>query len=236
MLEREFRRLAVSPKKLKETLPEYDLSQVDELYAEVGRGNIPTTQIVRATQLLDIAISKNLELPFGKPALGSIAKTRPHKPKSSSDIRVRGVGNLMTHFSECCAPSEDDGITGYITKARGVSIHRQDCGNLARLEENNPDRIIEVSWGHLPETLFTSSIAVSAYDRSGLLRDITAILAEQSVNILAVNTTSEKTSHTANMELIVETSGFQQLGTVLSKINQLPNVVEARRVANNDGD
>ena len=136
----------------------------------------------------------------------------------------------MTHLAECCAPSEEDGITGYITKTRGVSIHRQDCGNLARLEENNPDRIIEVSWGQQPESLFISNIEVSAYDRSGLLRDITEILAGQSVNILAVTTASEKTSHTANMELTVETSGFQQLGSVLSKINLLPNVVEARRV------
>ena len=232
MLEREFRRLAVSPKKLKEVLPEYSLSQVDELYAEVGRGNIPATQIVRATQLLYSAASKNLELPFAKPAADSTAKHKTGKGTETAhpDIRVRGVGNLMTHLAECCAPSEEYGITGYITKTRGVSIHRQDCGNLARLEENNPDRIIEVSWGQQPESLFISNIEVSAYDRSGLLRDITEILADQSVNILAVTTASEKTSHTANMELTVETSGFQQLGSVLSKINLLPNVVEARRV------
>ncbi|MBL4585170.1 MAG: GTP diphosphokinase [Pseudomonadales bacterium] len=234
MLEREFRRLAVSPKRLKETLHEYQLTQLDELYAEVGRGNIPTTQIVRATQLLYNAASRNLELPFGSSSIkvpASPATTTT--PQSLSGIQVRGVGNLMTHIAECCTPSQEDGIIGYITKARGVTIHRQDCGNLVRLDEVNPDRIIEVSWGQVPEKLFVSNIMISAYDRSGLLRDVTAILAEQSVNIIAVSTSSEKSNHTASMELAVETSGFQQLGAVLSKINQLPNVVEARRIAKN---
>ena len=242
MLEREFRRLAVSPKTLKDALPEFNVSQIDELYAEVGRGNLHTTPIVRATQLLQAKPSPNLELAFGQPVTGRPPQGRSAKPGTeagqteiqSNNIHVRGVGNLVTHLAECCSPIEDDGIIGYITKARGVSIHRQDCGNLARMEDSNPDRIIEVSWGKPPEELFTSNIEVSAYDRSGLLRDITAILASHSINIISMTTESQKTSHTANMQLTVETSGLNQLGMLLSKINLLPNVVEARRIAPDD--
>jgi GTP pyrophosphokinase len=135
----------------------------------------------------------------------------------------------LTSTARCCSPVPNDPIVGYITRGRGVTIHRQDCGNVLRLRGDDRDRLIEVEWGVSGEAGYLVDIMVEAYDRSGLLRDITAVLANDKINLSGVNTATDERDGIARMNLTLEISDIGQLSRVLSQIGQLPNVVEARR-------
>lgn len=135
----------------------------------------------------------------------------------------------MTSTARCCSPVPNDPIIGYITRGRGVTIHRQDCGNVLRLQGEDRDRLIEVEWGGQSDETYLVDIAVEAYDRSGLLRDITAVLANDKINLNGVNTATDERDGIARMSLTLEIADIGQLSRVLTRIGQLPNVVEARR-------
>ena len=122
-----------------------------------------------------------------------------------------------------------DPIVGYITLGRGVSIHRQDCGAVLQLSGREPERIIQVSWGPVPIQTYPVDIIIRAYDRSGLLRDVSQVLLNEKLNVLAVTTRSNKEDNTAAMSLTVEIPGLEALGRLLGRISQLPNIIEARR-------
>lgn len=129
----------------------------------------------------------------------------------------------------CCQPLPGDPIVGYITVGRGVSIHRQDCASVLQLEGREPERIIQVSWGPVPVQTYPVDIVIKAYDRSGLLRDVTQVLLNERINVLAVNTRSNKEDNTASMQLTIEIPGLDALSRLLARISQLPNIIEARR-------
>lgn len=144
-------------------------------------------------------------------------------------MRIEGVGNLLTHMAQCCHPVPNDPIVGYITRGRGVTVHRRDCANILRLQNDERERIIEVDWGGQDEATYPVDISILAYDRSGLLRDITSVLASEKINVIGVNTHTDKKDHAAHMLLTVEIEDLTELSRVLSRIGQLPNVIEARR-------
>jgi GTP pyrophosphokinase len=129
----------------------------------------------------------------------------------------------------CCQPLPGDPIVGYITLGRGVSIHRQDCASVLQLGSREPERIIQVNWGPVPVQTYPVEIIIKAYDRSGLLRDVTQVLLNEKLNVLAVNTRSNKDDNTAAMSITVEIPGLDALGRLLGRISQLPNIIEARR-------
>ena len=125
-----------------------------------------------------------------------------------------------------------DPITGYITMGRGVSIHRQDCMNLLQLEDMEPNRIIEVSWGASEDTAYSVNVEIQAYDREGLLRDITTVLANEQANLTGVNSYSDAQENIATITIIMEVTSLDILGRVLAKIKQLPNIIDVRRKRN----
>jgi GTP pyrophosphokinase len=135
----------------------------------------------------------------------------------------------MTTMARCCHPVPHDPIIGYITRGRGVTIHRRDCGNVLRLQGDDLDRLIEVEWGHESEQGYITDITVEAYDRPGLLRDITAVLANEKINLNGVSTATDERDGIARMSLSLEITDIAQLSRVLTQISQLPNVVEAQR-------
>ena len=150
--------------------------------------------------------------------------------KSSGEgFNILGVGNLLTSIARCCRPVPNDPIVGYITRGRGVTIHRRDCGNILRMRGEDLKRLIEVDWGVPTEAVYTVELYVEAYDRSGLLRDITSLLASEKINLTGVHTQTDKREGIAHMSLIMEIANIAQLSRVLTQIGQLPNVVEARR-------
>ncbi len=142
---------------------------------------------------------------------------------------IQGVGNLMTNTARCCRPVPNDPIIGYITRGRGVTIHRQDCGNVLRLQGEDRDRLIEVEWGETSDAGYQVDILVEAYDRAGLLRDITSLLANEKINLTGANTQTDARDGIARMNLTLEISDISQLSRVLTRIGQLQNVIAARR-------
>ncbi|MEE8056294.1 MAG: GTP diphosphokinase [Pseudomonadales bacterium] len=220
LVEKIVKRLALNSLDYKAVSKYFGYQAVEDMYAAVGAGDITATQIVRAVQhLFDDVLEPVLE-PVGEKA----DKT------SHDDVMVRGVGNLVTHIAGCCKPLPGDSIIGYVTVGRGVSIHREDCSKVLQLQYIQRERIIEVSWGDTPQATYPVDIEIKAYDRSGLLRDITTMLANARIDVIAVNTLSDKQSHTVMMKLTLEITGLEALGNLLARITRLPNVLSAARV------
>ncbi|HBG31485.1 MAG TPA: hypothetical protein DDW98_12795 [Gammaproteobacteria bacterium] len=138
---------------------------------------------------------------------------------------------MLTSLARCCSPVPPEPIVGYITKGRGITVHRRDCRNALRLESEAGGRMVEVSWGDTAAQTYPVTIRVEAYDRPGLLRDITMLLASQRINVLGANTHTDKDSARAVMDLILEITGLAQLSDVLARISRFPNITSARRHA-----
>ncbi len=222
LIEKIFKRLALTSFDYKTIAKRFGYQQVEELYAAIGAGDINSSQVMRTTQTLIDGI--NAEDPV-------IELTRERGEKQVKDgIVVRGVGNLLTHFAGCCKPVPGDAIIGYVTQGRGVSIHREDCSKILQLQFAEPERIIEVSWGNAPRKTYPVDISIQAYDRRGLLRDITTLLANAKVDVVAVKTQSDKAENTATMRLTVDIASLEALGMLLAKMNRLPNVLGANRI------
>ena len=137
----------------------------------------------------------------------------------------------MTHIAGCCKPLPGDAITGFITRGRGVSVHRADCGRLVKLMETAPERVIDVEWGLSPRANYEVDVAIEAFDRQGLLRDITGLFANARINVLSINTQTNKNHNTATMRLRVEVPDLGSLSKLLERINRLKNVVSAVRLS-----
>ncbi len=222
MLDRELERLGyhdVSHEKLSKALK---FRSTDELFSALGRNEVRIGQIVAGAEKISEQRPKEADLPV-------ITRKRPPRPEQKDDVHVLGVGNLLTHLAQCCKPLRGDDIKGYITRGRGVTIHRADCANILRYNNDSPERLIEVHWGNETENTYPVGIQIVAYDRHGLLRDISAVLANDRVNVIAATTLSYTKSNLARMSLTLEIGDIEKLSRVLAKINQLPNIVDARR-------
>jgi len=190
--------------------------------AALGRSDQQLGQVISA--VLSLSQTKTDE-PLSLP----ITKRRPAARHESEDFKVLGVGNLLTNTALCCRPVPNDAIVGYITRGRGVTIHRRDCANVLRLKDEDRDRLIDVEWGALPDQVFPVDIQIQAYDRPGLLRDVSTLLANDQINVLGVNTYTDTKDLVARMELHVEVTDIGQLSRILSRIGQLPNLIEVKR-------
>ena len=132
-------------------------------------------------------------------------------------------------MARCCKPVPFEPIVGFITQGRGVTIHRQDCPNLLNLAAREQERMIEVSWGREQKAVYPVDIMIQAYDRTGLLRDITSILLQEKINVLATNTRTDPETAIAHMLFTLEIGSVEQLSRILDKICRLPNVTDAHR-------
>ncbi len=221
VLDKEFRRLAMDELDYDALARRLNLNGLDDLYAAVGASDIGVGQVVSAAQKLLAPDDKR------EPVITLVGKaTRDH---ADSDLFINGVGNLLTHIAGCCNPVPGDAIMGYITLGRGVSIHRQDCHNVLQLQTDEPERIIKVDWGEAPQNVYSVDVLIEAFDRHGLLKDITTLLDAERINISAMQTLSDKRKNTVDMQVTIEIRSFTELSRVLSRLNQLPNVATARR-------
>lgn len=223
MLERELARLDLPPVNYELLAERVNLKTAEDMFAALGATDLRLNQVVhQAQQLVEPERdSDNFELIPRKTPTPRVGKR--------DDVQIQGVGNLMTQIAGCCHPLPGDPIIGYITQGRGVSIHRQDCANALQLASREPERIIQVSWGPEPEKTYPVEIFIHAYDRAGLLRDISQVLLNEKINVISVNTQSNKEDSTAHMSLTIEIPSLDALGRLLGRISQLPNIIEARR-------
>ena len=219
MYEREIDRLGVRSVSLPEILRELNLDDAEALYLGLGSGEITVAQVAGAVQR---------RAPVREPA-------RPRGTRGASGVQpggmvVDGVGDLLSTFARCCRPVPPEPVSGYITVGRGVSIHRAACANLQRLRDAHPERVLSVDWGASgPDRRFPVAVAIHAFDRRGLVRDISSVLADEHVNIETMNTVTSAAENTADVDLRVSVHGLDELSRLLSRLSALPNVISARR-------
>jgi GTP pyrophosphokinase len=154
---------------------------------------------------------------------------RARPARSDSPVRIEGVGNLPITLAHCCAPLPPQPIAGYVTVGRGVTIHRGNCPSFGRMRELKPQRVLQVEWSSTEPAGLTVEIAITAYDRRGLLRDLTDVLAVERLSIDAMSTVTDHDAGTAHVRLTVPLGNLEQLARVLQRLGTVPNVIQARR-------
>jgi GTP pyrophosphokinase len=152
----------------------------------------------------------------------------PPTPARATGVRVRGVDNVLINFGRCCTPLPGDRIVGYITRGRGVTVHRQDCPNIEFLR-SHPERMLEVAWETAAEGVYQVEIEVEAFDRVGLLKDIMAAIAETKTNALSVNARVRKDKVVVT-NLVLDIRSVSQLHAVIQKVEKVPEVFSVARV------
>jgi len=221
ILDKEFQRLDVGKIDLEDFTQAFSVKSVEDIYAAVGAGDLRVGQVLNAIQSAIESEPEQGVLPFDL--------RKPQVNKSDTDFTVDGVSNILTNIAGCCKPVPGDDVIGYVSYGRGVTVHRDDCIELKRLMETNRERVVEVNWSKRNDRVYSVEIFVKAYDRQGLLMDVTSAIAHEKVNLTAVNTSSNHGTGTATMLLTVEVPSLECLGGLLGKINQLPNVVDVKR-------
>ena len=220
LLEREMRRLGVEiSDRQEQLLAMFNFTNWDDFLAALGYGGVSTNSIARRMGAL-LAEEEAAEEP--PPALPQ--KEAPAR-LGGPGMRVLGVGNLLTTMARCCNPVPGDQIVGYVTRTRGVTVHRADCHNILNEEEH--ERIVEVEWGTVTK-LYPVSVRIEAWDRVGLLRDITTVVTEDKVNMVGVRT-NENGDGSVSILATLETSGVEQLSRLLSRIEIIRGVRSVER-------
>ena len=227
-LEREVSRLSVPKPDLDKLAARFNFKTSDDLLAAIGRGElsaiqIANTQAERARR--DAAAIADREIPEKLRR-----RTPPRDAGGAGQVVVDGIGDLMTHMAKCCKPVPYDAVVGYITKGRGVTVHRHDCAVVRKMDAQNRARLIDVDWaGNQQDSRFLVDIQVFASDRKGLLRDISSVFANAEIDVLSVNTQSDRRHEQANMRFTAEVADMAQLSRVLERLAQIPDVIDVKR-------
>lgn len=220
LLERELRRLGVGDINIEQLARQFEYRSVEDLYVAIGTGDVPLIRI--ANQLMQNEQDEE-GLKFGTRLIPETAI------ESHDTITVVGLKGLLTSMARCCNPVPGDDIIGYVTRGRGATIHRTDCPNILRLREK--ERLVRVAWGE-PKRTYPVSVRVKAYDRDGLARDVSNLVANEGINLSLVQAGVNHDSKLslAVLDLVLEVKDIDQLTRVLTRIEALPNVMEAHRI------
>jgi guanosine-3',5'-bis(diphosphate) 3'-pyrophosphohydrolase len=214
ILEKELRRLGLGFANRERIAGLFNYDGVDDFLAAIGCGDI-------STHLIALKIAA----PEERPQTPSAAA--PSKPKTSSPVQVLGAGDLLTHIAPCCQPVPGDEIIGFVTRTRGVTIHRKDCPNI--LNEDEKERLVKVTWGKSGLS-FPVTIRVEAWDRVGLLRDVTSLVSDEKINIAAASL-DDQSEETLSILLTLDISTIGQLSRLFSKLEGVPGVINVTRVS-----
>jgi GTP pyrophosphokinase len=223
MLEHELKRLGLDHTAFDTVAGMFSFERQDDFLAAIGAGDITGPQI--ATRILEAE---------RKDQQKSLVETMIHAPQpvpsqvqvEKNGININGMGGMLVSLAQCCNPLHGDQIIGYITRGRGVTVHRRDCANVQGGSE--PERFVDVSWGQLPtEQRYAVPLEIVAYDRDGLLRDISTVIADEKVNMTKVSVATRQ--NIATLQLTMEIANIPQLTRILNKMERIQNVIEARR-------
>ncbi len=217
IVERELQRVGMTGANLDHLAQQLGYARSEELFAAAGREEIGTKQFQTV-------------LRGAMPAGAEPESLLPGKIRADatgSGILIVGMDKLLTQLAKCCRPAPPDVIAGFVTRGRGVSIHRRSCRDLQRLAELQPERMIEAAWGQRNDGVFSVDIVVQAQDRQGLLRDISEVLAREKINVTGVYTQSKQ--HRAYMSFTVEVSDLEQLQRTLALVREVQGVLSASR-------
>jgi len=227
-LEAESRKLGTDLGDLPEIIERFNQNSVDDLYVAIGNGELTAGQVINA-----IARKKAAEVePQAEDLVTrSPARQRGQQADRAGDVVIEGVGNLMTTMARCCHPVPGDPVVGYVTQGRGVTIHREDCGQVVHWRAENSPRLLQVSWGAQPTTAYSVQILVRAFDRRDLIRDISTVLSASETQVTDISSRLDENADEVSINLKVRVRDFEQLSELLSRLGSVSNVIEARRLA-----
>jgi GTP pyrophosphokinase len=222
LLDKEVARHGLSKADLLPLAERFNLHTVDDLYGNIGAGEIGVVQAINALLAL--------HMPQAEPSAEVKPVVRaPSEREAHGAISVQGVGNLMTHSAGCCRPVPGDRILGYITQGRGIAIHRADCAHMQRALEDRQERVVDVQWQSDASALYPVDLAIEANDRQGLLRDVTALVANERINVVGLSTQVNKRTGITSIGLQVEVRDADSLSRLVAQIVKLPSVLTVRR-------
>jgi GTP pyrophosphokinase len=220
LLDKELRVLGIKAQQVLDILPLPQARNLEDLYAALGRGDLKLTQILNR-----LTPGERIE-----PNVVPIQTSAATRTTRKMNLRIEGVGNLLTHMARCCQPLPGEQVIGYITLGRGVSIHRQNCPNILRANEKQQERFLTVSWGEDYQTMYKVEIVIQAFSRHHLLQDVANLLANESAHILSFKTDTDSKDNHVMVHVSIEIDGMSSLSRLLNRLEQVPNVYEARRI------
>lgn len=227
LLEREFDRMNLVDVNLEQLAKKLGVEDTEELFFKLVDGSIkPGRAAVMAQRILQpkfIDDDDQLEISFRN---NNRAANDDRKP---ADLSIQGVSDLMTSLAKCCQPVPGDKVMGFVTRGTGITIHREACPNLLYQQHKSGERVVEVSWGVDKEQTYPMTIQVHAFDRKGLLKDVSSVFADEKVNVLEMNTLTEPRDQSVQMSISVEVANLEVMSKLLAKIDQLPNVLSVKR-------
>jgi GTP pyrophosphokinase len=217
MLEKELKRLGVEIK-LEEIAKQFArYNRLDDFLAAIGYGAVSTQQIAQQVSALN-PVEPTIALPPTEAA--------PRPATASSAIEVMGVGDLLTRLATCCKPVPGDEIIGYVTRGKGITVHRTDCPNV--IKEPEQERLVPVSWGNTHTQSYPVGVRLEAWDRVGLMRDVSSMAADEKINLLSINSVTHP-DRTVTMRLTVEVGSVESLSRILQRFEQIRDIYEVRR-------
>jgi len=228
MLEKELRRVAMLQADLSPVFERFHLEGVEDLQLALALGDIGPSQMSRALHEHAQAVLQ-AALP-AKPTPPPVLAPRPRSDDRASRFTVEGVGNLLSQLARCCQPVPGDAIIGYLTRGRGVSIHRRNCASAQRLVAAQPERELPVSWGQAASSRYEVGVQLRAFDRKWLLKDITNLIAQSDVNILGIQSHADDARGLVEIRMTLRVSDYGQLSQLLGKLDAVPGVQDARRL------
>lgn len=220
MLEQELKKYALRGIDMDKISQSFNLQQVDKLYAMVGTGDITTTQVLNRAEIqIDPQKRFNKKTPK--------KKAKQQKP----DIIVDGIHSLKTTIAACCQPKAGDAIGGYITRTRGISVHKVDCDNYLHMISEDPGRLVSVVWSDQDDSETVVVLTVTAYDNKGLIKDISVIIANQDASITALDAHPDKANGWVKLNINLQVKNFSQLSQIVNRIESLEYIIEIHRTA-----
>ncbi len=214
ILDKELRRLGISFADKEKIANLFKYEVVDDFLAAIGCGDINPSQI--ALKLTAAEEKPPAQLPVAAP-----------KAKATSAVKVLGVGDLLTHIASCCQPVPGDEIIGFITRGRGVTIHRKNCPNI--ISEDEKERLVKVEWGEAGVS-FPVNITIDVWDRVGLLRDVSTLVSSENINITSVSLSeNERKDGTLSIFMTLDIKNIGQLGRIFGKLEAVPGVINVSR-------
>lgn len=226
LLDRELVRMNLSDVNLEQLAKQIGVEDTQELFFKLVDGSIkPGRAAVVAQKILQPDANEEeeqLEISFR----GQRAANDDRKP---ADLMVSGVSDLMTNLARCCQPVPGDKVLGFVTRGTGITIHRENCPNILYQQHKAGERVVEVNWGQDQVRTYPMTIMINAFDRKGLLKDISTVFADEKVNVLQMNTRTESQDQSVVMETLVEVTSLEAMSKLLAKLDQLPNVLSVRR-------
>ncbi len=222
LYEREIHRLGMEDFDINKILERSQCQTPEEYFAAIGRGEVSNEQLLSRLQ-------ENLKLSGAEGQEEYKNIVRKPKGRDNGDVEIYGVGNLMTYMANCCNPVPEEPIVGFISKNRGVGVHRQDCPNIKNLIEEDDGRLIEISWNTNTKGNYTVSLRIDAYDRPGLFNEISNIFSSEKVNITAINTNTSSDKMVL-MSFTIQITDVAKLSRIINKIASVSSVIDVVRI------